>query len=408
MSDPVLLDVTRIAVSRWRGRTPTGLDRVAQAYARHYAGRARAVVQLAGHPIVLDYAASRRLFDALDASDSAFRRQLATLLPGGRRGAARDDEVYLNVGHSGFDRAGHWRALARVGLRRVYMVHDLIPITHPQLTTPHKTARHRGRVCAALARADGIVTNSQATADALARFAREQAIAPPPILAAPIAADMPPMPEEPAPFATPYFLCLGTIEPRKNHALLLRVWARLIDSMGEDTPHLVIAGSRGSGARQILSALREDRRLQRFVTVRSGLSDTEVATMLAGARALLFPTLAEGFGLPVAEALMAGVPVIASDLPALRETGQGVPLLLDAADEHAWAEAVASHCRGDADRTRQLAAMPGFRPTNWADHFAALEEWLAKLPARRLDWDAADGARRTRMGEPHRDREWQF
>lgn len=408
MSGATLLDVTRMAAWCWSGRPPTGLDRVCRAYARHFAHDARAVIQIAGRARALDRDRSARLFEAFEGSLGSFRKTLVRVLAMPQSGRSVDERaVYLNVGHSGFDRAAHWRAVEGMTAKRVYLLHDLIPITHPQLTTPHKAARHRERVCKALARADGIVTNSHATAGDLVAFAQEQGLTPPPILAAPIAAQpLPRVGEAPA-SSRPYFLCIGTIEPRKNHALLLRVWQRLIERMGEDTPHLILAGKRGIGASAILSSLREDPRLQRFVAVRPGLSDKELGTLLDGGRALLFPTLAEGFGLPVVEALQAGVPVIASDLPALREGSQGIATLLDPADEDAWLDAICNHCGEGVDRARQLAAIARFRTPTWADHFEAVEEWLAKLPARRLDRREGGGAGRTPMGNGTQDRAWQ-
>lgn len=407
MSGAILLDVTRMAAWRWSGRPPTGLDRVCEAYARHFAPEALAVIQIAGHARVIEGSRSSRLFDAFDGPAGAFRKTCARLLASPPRShSVGDDAVYLNVGHSGFDREAHWRSLAGLAAKRVYLLHDLIPITHPHLTTAHKAARHCGRVCGALARADGIVANSQATADGLAGFAQSQGVTPPPILAAPIAAQSLPQANRTS-TGRPYFLCIGTIEPRKNHALLLRVWSRLIERMGDEAPQLIIAGKRGTDASAILSALEGDRRLQNAVSVRSGLSDGDLGTLLAGARALVFPTLAEGFGLPVAEALQAGVPVIASDLPALREVGQGIPALLDPTDEPAWAETIGDYCGQSVDRDRQLAAMTQFRAPTWADHFASLEEWLAKLPARRLDRREGGGAMRTPMGDSAQDRAWQ-
>jgi glycosyltransferase involved in cell wall biosynthesis len=96
---------------------------------------------------------------------------------------------------------------------------------------------------------------------------------------------------------------------------------------------------------------------------------------------LLFPSFAEGYGLPLAEALALGVPVIASDLPALREVGGVVPDYLDPLDGAAWRNAVADYVRPDSlARRAQLARLAGWTPPSWSAHFAILDEVLDGLP----------------------------
>lgn len=104
-------------------------------------------------------------------------------------------------------------------------------------------------------------------------------------------------------------------------------------------------------------------------------------------RALLMPTLAEGFGLPIAEALQRGTPVIASDLPALRETGQNIPTCVNPGDANGWARAIIDFVGDGAERQRQLATMASFRPSNWSDHFSRVENWMDHLKASDPDRD---------------------
>lgn len=383
MSAPLLLDMTRSAGRRWSGRTPSGIDRVCDAYAAHFAGEALAVTQVRGRPMVLDRAASDRLFAVLDAPTGTFRREFAALhmrlmaRPVDReltRGA-----LYLNVGHSDFDLDAHWRWIERRSLRPVYLLHDLIPVTHPHVTTPHKTARHRGRVLRALRGAAGVIVNSHATADEVRGFAGREGLVLPPLLAAPIAGAQLPLPLRATPGRHPTFVSIGTIEKRKNHMLLIRAWSKLVERMGNQTPRLVLAGSWGMGSAEVRAALATDIRLRRFIEVRTRLDDGEVARLLAGARAALLPTMAEGFGLPMVEALRMRVPVIASDLPSFREIGQGIPTLLDPLAVDAWAETIAAFCTDGPERARQLALMPKFRAPSWSEHFATLDSWLAGL-----------------------------
>jgi glycosyltransferase involved in cell wall biosynthesis len=94
----------------------------------------------------------------------------------------------------------------------------------------------------------------------------------------------------------------------------------------------------------------------------------------------LFPSLAEGYGMPLAEALAAGVPVIASDLPVFREIGQGVPELLPPDDASAWYAAVCDYASEDSTRrAAQVARLGAFRVPDWHGHFARIDAFLETL-----------------------------
>ena len=176
---------------RFKGETPSGIDRVCDAYAAHFAGKALAVLQLRGRMIVLNRSASNRLFASLDLPVWRFRRALVSILLSLPWPVMGKDEVcratYLNVSHTDFDLNRHWAAIHTLGLKPIYLLHDLIPITHPEVTTPHKTRRHRGRVMRALQGASAIIVNSNATEAELRAFASAEDCELPKLLAAPIA-----------------------------------------------------------------------------------------------------------------------------------------------------------------------------------------------------------------------------
>ncbi|MFB0610769.1 glycosyltransferase family 4 protein [Aurantiacibacter poecillastricola] len=382
MNETVLLDVSRSAGRRWTGACPSGIDRVSDAYCRHFADKARAVLQLRGRSVILGKAESAEFFGNLDAQQKAFRRMLTRLIANTAGSGARDipeGSLYLNPGHSDFDLPSHARWTWRRRVRGVYLLHDLIPVSYPDFTLPNKVKRHRGRVMHALNNGAGIIVNSAATADELRQFARRNGIAVPSVHVGHIGTERITRTSPSKDVVPPHFLALGTIEARKNHALLLRVWARLIERMGADTPRLVCAGKWGVKADEVRWLLQCNPALSRHVEFRSGLDDGEIASLMAGSRALLIPSLAEGFGLPLVEALEAGVPVIANDLPVFREIGQGIPLLIDAGKDDLWLEHIGQFVKDGPARRRQLSAMGGFHPPRWQHHFAALEDWLAKL-----------------------------
>jgi glycosyltransferase involved in cell wall biosynthesis len=230
--------------------------------------------------------------------------------------------------------------------------------------------------------AHGFIGNSQATLDDLAFFAAANDLPMPPAIAAWIAGSPIPSPTTASGFGKPHFIAVGTIEGRKNHALLLHIWKRLVKNYGLQTPLLVIAGQRGWEAGQALAMLDRAAELKDHVIELQSCDDNTLANLIAGARALLMPSFAEGFGMPVAEALQLGTPVIASDLPVFREFAGAIPTYIDPIDGVSW-EATIMNFTGDSlERERQLQAMHGYRAPDWDSHFDRVERWLVSIGCR--------------------------
>jgi glycosyltransferase involved in cell wall biosynthesis len=265
-------------------------------------------------------------------------------------------------------------------VRPVYLVHDLIPITHPQFCRAGEDQRHKERMRTVLRTGAGVITNSHVTLDELSRFAASEGLVVPVGISAWLGTDPVPIASVSARLERPTFVTIGTIEARKNHMLLLNIWSRLIDRMGGDAPRLLIIGQRGWEAEPVFRLLDSDEKLRGHVTELSHCNDKEIAQHLASARALLFPSFTEGYGLPLIEALGAGVPALASDLPVSRETCGDMPDYLNPCHERAWEEAIIDYASPDgAARAAQMKRIEGYQPPSWADHFNQIETWLAGL-----------------------------
>ncbi len=380
---PILLDVTRLVWRVWSGRLPTGIDRVCLAYLERYGDGALAVIQRKRLRLVLNKEHSAALFALLSQGGRNFRSRLAKLLVAAvlarRQSQSTKGSIYLNIGHTGLDDAGLVEWLKRQEWRPVYLVHDLIPISHPEYCRPGEARRHQRRMRTVLETAAGVIVNSAATGEALAQFARREGQAVPAMqvawLAAPEHCASDTLPKS----GRPTFVMIGTIEGRKNHLLLLHVWERLIKSMGPETPKLVLIGQRGWEADEVFALLDRSPRLKGYVRELGRCDDATMFGWLDQAQALLMPSFIEGFGIPVIEALQRGVPVIASDLPVFREIAGDIPLYLDPLDGQAWEAAIRAYCCDSPDRERQLAAMAAFRAPTWDDHFTKVDGWLATL-----------------------------
>lgn len=386
---PLLLDASRLVWRKWSGTRATGIDRICTAWLEHYGSQAQAVIVHRNGQAILPFSTSQALFKLLVGPTRRrgdvvrFRAALAALAIR-RSGHLKDrlegrGRVWLNPGHTGLDsqRVADW--VRRRNLRLVPLVHDLIPITHPQFCRQGEDERHRQRMRTVLDIASGVVANSAHTLDALRTFAQgEQRSLPPAAIAWP---GTPILPSVPQPIGIePSFVILGTIEGRKNHALLLLLWRQLLKERGSGTvPRLLIVGRRGWQADDVFAQLDSGDFGDRVIEV-GALDDRRLADILTNARALLFPSFAEGYGIPLAEALAAGVPVIASDLPVFREIGQGVPELLPPDDLDTWRDAVLEYAHPESSRrAAQMARCQAFRVPDWRDHFERVDMLLENL-----------------------------
>ena len=137
----------------------------------------------------------------------------------------------------------------------------------------------------------------------------------------------------------PYVVAVGTLEPRKNLVRLVGAFARVKARRSELS--LVLIGRLGWRAEELFAAID---RLGLKTSVRwlGAVPDASAAAIVRGAACLAFPSLSEGFGLPVVEGLAAGTPVACSDLRVLREVAGDAALFFDPSDEAAMAESILS------------------------------------------------------------------
>lgn len=395
MTNAVLLDLSRL-VSRARHHTPSGVDRVEMAYARGLAERLGDRLHFtAVHPLLgygrLSGATALRYLDLLERrweAEGGGQEQrsiaqtvplLMTLRP--ERGAPLPGAVYVQASPHHLTRpALVRRILAREQARFLCLVHDLIPIEYPEYARPDGAALHQRRIETIAALADGVIVNSAATGDSMrpwiARTGRTVGMH----VALLGTQVMPPSATPVALPDVPYFLCVGTIEPRKNHLLLLNLWRTFAETLPQaEIPRLIIVGRRGWENEQVIDMLERCPALRGHVEERNGCSDEHLDALLRGARALLLPSFAEGYGMPVAEALAVGTPVLCSDLPALREAGGDAPDFIDPLDGPGWRAGILDHFAGGPLRAAQLARIPAYRAPTWAAHIEIVLDAIAAL-----------------------------
>ena len=259
-------------------------------------------------------------------------------------------------------------------LETIFLIHDLLPLHYPEYFIGEFDKLLKKRALRILTLHPHIITNSRTTREHVEEFAAQRHSPPKSIVSMPLGVEdhflqRPTLPEgEESP---PYFITICTIEPRKNHLLLLHIWRELCNLGLKHVPRLYLVGRRGWENENVVDMLERSLPLRGVVLETADVQDEELLPLLAGARALLFPSFAEGWGMPVVESLSLGTPVICSDITALRESGQDVPDYIDPLDGKRWMETIIDYCRPDSPlRAAQQERMKSYRPPSWDDHFA--------------------------------------
>lgn len=244
--------------------------------------------------------------------------------------------------------------------RAVLTLHDLAFLRDASWHGP-AAAGLAARTTAALQQAAAVVVPSRATRDDLQRLLPFAG----PVHVVPFGADhIPTTVAAPHPLGgRPYVLCLGTLEPRKNHHQLLAAWQQL----PVPRPLLCLVGGIGWQCDAIVAAVRAAER-RGELRWWPQLSDEAMLPLLAHASLLVYPSLWEGFGFPPLEAMRLGVPVLAHDSAALRELGEDAMALVDATDAAALAAGLAALLADTGHRRRlQTAGRARAAQFRWHD-----------------------------------------
>jgi glycosyltransferase involved in cell wall biosynthesis len=427
MNSATAYDITRL-VTRVLNVTPNGIDRIDFALARHFLRHpdATGMMATALGPRVLAGDKARGAVEAIGAhwgeeaepeDDPGYLRVRAELLgtepsPAGRaaprishgrsgrvlgalqslgtygmaigqspRRALARGARYLNVSQFPLWVPAYFRWLEdRRDVRAVFFIHDVLPIEMPEYFREAEYERHRSRLANVARFGAGALVTTNVVRESLEAHLRtlgraDFPICVTPIPVAPIFAS-PPAPD-PALQNVPYFVICSTIEPRKNHLMLLQVWRELVRRNAPGAPKLVIVGGRGWKFEAVTALLDRSPGLRGHVVEVSGLTTPSLKRLLDGARALLMPSFAEGYGLPVVEALTARVPVIASDIAVFREICGTRATLISPLDGERWLETIRAFAKkeGRTEAAEASAAGPG----NWNDYFARIDAFVNAL-----------------------------
>lgn len=251
------------------------------------------------------------------------------------------------------------RVPARV---RALTVHDLIPLLHPEWMYEGAEAELRTITDSLAIESDYVIVNSEATArdvGALLGVSAER------IFVTPFAATPEIFHPEDDPariagvrarYGIPpgdYVLSVCTVEPRKNLPHLIRCFFRLLDQEEPADLYLVLVGPSGWKTDAVSATLAQRPERRSRVVLTGYVADADLAAVYSGARAFVYPSLYEGFGLPVLEAMQCGTPVITSNTSSLPEVSGAAAVQVPPTDSDALCHALRTLLT-DADHAREL------------------------------------------------------
>ena len=318
------------------------------------------------------------------------------------------------------------RARDKFGMRVALLIYDIIPLLRPEWCDENLVARFGLWARGMLPLADTLLTISQASAHDIVRIADR--------LRLPLRTQPSPIPigtgfsrpvgrpddrasgDAPRPVRTDrlpppgsYVLLVSTIEARKNHALLFRVWRRLLDELpAEQVPTLVFAGKVGWLVADLMQQLRNARCLDGKILLIENPQDDELELLYEGCLFTVFPSFYEGWGLPVTESLSFGRPCIISNASALPEAGGTLARYFDP-ENGGEAFRVIRRAIEDLDETRAWGARVAaeFRPVSWDESARAILRLIdhgrtrVKLPDPELPESDSQGEAVVRSSASH-------
>lgn len=178
----------------------------------------------------------------------------------------------------------------------------------------------------------------------------------------------------------PYFLFVSTIERRKNHEVLYRAYTRLVDRGVKNLPLLVFVGMPGWGVSELLKDIELDPRTKNLVKILNNVQDSDLTNLYKGALMTLYPSLYEGWGLPVAESLAFGKFCLAAGSASIPEVGGEFVEYLDPWDVEAWASRIQWYVEHPLEvRLKEQKINDDYIVTSWGDTAVSVFELLQPI-----------------------------
>ncbi|CDN95810.1 Glycosyl transferase, group 1 [Agrobacterium tumefaciens] len=282
------------------------------------------------------------------------------------------DDWYLNVGHFGTENPYLFQALKKRRMKIALYIHDVLPITHPELFAEGEFDRHFARVRNIDYFCDYIFVNSQYTLSELSRIIRG-------VNSSILRIGTHVSEKNSSIISSPHrsgFVSIGTIEPRKNYLWLARSWLDFCERNASivNDEKLTIFGKVGWLSGHDMELLSQMTQTSRNLEIVTGATDLDISERLFSARAYISASRVEGWGMPLAESLAIGTPVLATDIAAHREATQGLAQYFDLDLEQFFG--VVSACFDACEYEKMTVKTKRFQAWSWNKHFDDLQNAL--------------------------------
>lgn len=273
--------------------------------------------------------------------------------------------------------------LKEQGAKIIAHIYDIISVTHPQYCLERGVYNFMDFIGAHLQYADEIIVNAKATVDELEKLTGRLGCKLPPCHVVPLGADFREKKEIAASDmdaklveaveAAPFILMVGTIEPRKNHKLLLEAYDEGLKELGY---HIIFAGYLGWNMEEFAEKLHAHPDFGTKIHHFEGLNDDAISYLYQHAKFLAFCSYTEGFGLPIIEAIQRGTPVLAANVPVLREVGGEYCVWFEQDNAEGLIEKIKEYTADENSYREKRAGISNYRVTSWEETVAQVRSYL--------------------------------
>jgi glycosyltransferase involved in cell wall biosynthesis len=333
------------------------------------------------HAVLALYRAWQEIRSALkEAMHPSLQRSIqsdpviAHALYGGLRAPFEKGDVYISMGldWDQKDLPYLYAQKRAIGFKAILFCYDIIPILLPHLCVGNVAAAF-GKYFADVAWcADQLFCISDQSKVDLTGFLKSIGTPVPEMQVVHLGCDLVDRLEDSADLAiaslmhSPYLLFVSTIERRKNHEVLYRAYIRLIEAGTTNLPKLVFAGKMGWGVQDFLADLQYDPRIAGYIQILHYVTDADLSYLYRHAYFTVFPSLYEGWGLPVAESLMSGKFCLASNSASIPEVGDDFVEYIEPWDVNAWANRIAYYVDHPEEvKKREMHIAQHYQPITW-------------------------------------------